>query len=160
MCVNDTGREETWHKKKRERKRPKATLALPPPLSWTLSLFPYPLSHTYAQEQDRGNRLSYQWANAVAFWQFQLVAWNWPLDSSYSLKTSIYNTTGCYTAPHQTHNQPKAKTSQNNCAYQAQHCHLSVGNIPADIKRDIYRRIQLLFIATQPGPVAPPQLLT
>ncbi len=146
--------------RRRDTKKPESNSCSPSSSIMDSLPLSYPLSYTYAQEQDRGNRLSYQWANAVAFWQFQLVAWNWPPDSSYSLKTSIYNTTGCYTAPHQTHNQPKAKTLQNCCAYQEQDCHLSVGNIPADIKRDIYRRIQLLFIATQPGPVAPPQLWT
>lgn len=60
---------------------------------------PIHFTHTYTyRSKTEVISLSDQWAYAVALWQFQLVAWNWPPGSSYSLKTSIYNTTGCYTA--------------------------------------------------------------
>lgn len=92
----------------------------------------------------------------MAFWQFQLVAWNWPPDSSYSLKTSIYNTTGCYTEHHQTHNQPKAKTLQKLLKRNTATCWREIYQLLLNVV--FFRRITLIFIATQPGPVAFPQL--
>lgn len=141
-----------WRKRqKNKREKPKAYLA-----SFITDYFPISLSaftYNYVQEQDRGNSLSYQWAYAVAFWQFQLVAWNWPQTPATVWKPP-FTTPQAATQSTIKHNRCKTtallKRNTATCRREIYQLLLSV----------FFFRRSKLFISTQPGPVTFPQLLT
>lgn len=145
-----------WHTRKKKI-REKNRTHISPPSSRTISPFPYPLSQTFTCRSktevivSHTNELMLWHSDSSSLWpeidpRLQLQSENLHLQHHRLLHRAPSNTTG-----------QRQKTLQNHCASQAQHCHLSEGNLSAAVKRVILEESNCLFPHNQ---VSFPQLLT